>query len=135
MKKSVLFVDDELHIIEALFDVMKAEGYEVETCSSITAAVKKIRDREYACVVLDIMIDPGEAYPHVDPSNAGVFAVSEIQKTRKAQSIVCHSVISDLDLIKNLRQKGVLFLRKGETSLEKAKQVILSKATGLYTSR
>ncbi|MFP5248362.1 MAG: TIR domain-containing protein [Acidobacteriota bacterium] len=87
MKKAILFVDDELHIIEALFDVMHAEGYDVETCSSISAAVKKVREREFACVVLDIMIDPGDSYPNVDPSNAGIFAVSEIQKIRSGQSI------------------------------------------------
>lgn len=133
MKRSILFVDDELHIIEALVEVFKVEGYVVKQCSSITDAVALVRLQPFDCVVLDIMIDPGSDYPDVDPLHAGIFAVREIRRIRPDQSIVCHSVISDLRLIKELRSKGVLFLRKGETSLTKAKEVIISKATGLIS--
>ena len=44
--------------------------------------------------------------------------------------IICLSVIGDQEIIKSLKKKGILYIRKGETSLDVASKIIESKATG-----
>ena len=47
------------------------------------------------------------------------------------KQIICLSVIRDQQIISDLKKRGVLYLRKGETSLAVASKLIESKAKGI----
>ena len=130
--KRVLFADDELHFIEALLETAKAEGCEVLTCRNASDAIRIATTQPIDCLVIDIMMAPGADLPSVDPQKAGLAAIDAILLKNPKQPIICLSVISDQSVIHDLKRKNVLFLRKGETSLRKAWQVIESKITGIY---
>lgn len=134
-KGIILFVDDELQYIEALFAVAEAEGYQVVTVRNASAAFQVIAGGGVDCVLMDIMIDPGSDMPEVDPHLAGLAAIDRIIKDPHHPPVICLSVISDQKIINSLKRKGVLYLRKGETSLNKAWQIIESKITGIYRGK
>jgi len=134
-KKTVLFADDELHYIEGLIETVRAEGCEILTCRDATTAVRFVEKGGIDCLIMDLMINPGEEFPSVDPQSAGLAAIDRILRNRPDQAIVCLSVIADQKIINGLKRKGVLYLRKAETSVNKAWKVIESKMTGVYTLR
>lgn len=135
MPKTILFADDELYNIEGLIETVRAEGFEVLTCRDASSAVRIVGEGGVDCLVIDIMMDPGDDFISVDPSEAGLAAIAEILRNNPDQPIVCHSVISDQAIIDNLKRKGVLYLRKAETSAKAALKIIESKATGVYKVR
>jgi len=130
---TVLFADDELHLIEGLIETVKAEGYLVLTCRDASTAVDLTTSKNVDCLVIDIMMDPGPSLADKDPQTGGLAAIDKILKARPRQSIVCYSVVSDSRVIQELKKRGVLYLRKAETSADSALRVIRAKATGLYT--
>jgi len=132
MKRTVLFADDELHNIEGLIETVRAEGCDIKTCRDATTAVRLVKQGGIDCLVIDIMMNPGPDFPHNDPQSAGLAAIAEILSVLPHQPIVCFSVIGDQKVINMLKQKGVLYLRKAETSANKAWRVIESKMTGIY---
>jgi CheY-like chemotaxis protein len=115
-----------------LIETVKAEGFTVLTCRNASKAVELTTTQRIDCLVIDIMMDPGKSLTKQNPQTAGLAAISEILRIFPKQSIVCYSVISDPEIIMQLKQKGVLYLRKAETSAEAALKVISAKATGLY---
>lgn len=129
--KTVLFADDELHNIEGLIEAARAEGLRVLTCRDTTTAFDIIQAQAIDCLIIDIMMDPGSTSSD-DPQKAGLLAIDRILRRDRHQSIVCFSVISDPDVINSLKRRGVLFLRKGETSLTAAIKLIKGKASGIY---
>ena len=132
MSATVLFADDELQFIEGLIETVRAEGFTVLTCRNASKAVELTTTQQIDCLVIDIMMDPGPSFKNQNPQVAGLAAISEIQRLRPNQSIVCYSVISDPEVIQRLKSARVLYLRKAETSAESALKVISAKATGLY---
>jgi CheY-like chemotaxis protein len=133
MTYTVLFADDELDKIQGLIESIRAEGCNVLTCRDASTAIQRVKKGDIDCLVIDIMMDPGKDMPEVDPQNAGLKAIDRILAFRKNQAIVCLSVISNQKIIRSLKQKGVLYLRKGETSVSVAWKIINSKMTGLYS--
>ena len=81
------------------------------------------------------MMSPGMDYPGSDPQKGGFVAMDEILRRYPRQSIICLSVLSDQNEIDKLKAKNVLFLRKAETSLRKAWQIIEYKLTGIYRDK
>lgn len=134
-KGKILFADDELHYIEALFEIARAEGYDVVTCRQASEAVALVKMGDIDCVVLDIMMDPGEDLAGTSPHKAGLAAVDRILQMKTPPPVICLSVISDQTIIDQLKRKGVLYLRKAETSVTKVWDVIESKITGVYKVR
>ncbi|MBI4093464.1 response regulator [Candidatus Kaiserbacteria bacterium] len=132
-KGRILFADDELHYIEALMAVAESEGYAVEMCRNASAAVKRAKEGELSCLVMDIMMDPGSDFPTTSAQNGGLAAIRAILAMPNHPPIICLSVIGDEKIIGMLKRSGVLYLRKGETSLKKAWLVINSKITGIYS--
>src|ERR1700722_18729779 len=129
--KTVLFADDELHFIQGLLETVRAEGYNVLTCRNASKAIELTTTQTIDCLIIDIMMDPGKDLQNENPQFAGLIAIDKILKLQPRQSIVCYSVVSDPDIIHGLKKRGVLYLRKAETSAEVAWRIIESKATGL----
>ncbi len=133
--RTVLFADDELHFIEGLIETVRAEGYSVLTCRDASKAIEITTTRNVDCLIIDIMMDPGKDLRSENPQIAGLIAIEKILKVRPRQSIVCYSVVSDPEILRGLKKRGVLYLRKAETSAEAAWRIIESKATGLLRAR
>jgi CheY-like chemotaxis protein len=128
-KKLILFVDDEPLLSEALAFTLEARGYECITAQDMTAALAALRQRQVHVVVTDIMMPGGDKFPKVDASEAGFRFVDLVRKTWPKLPIVCLSVIGDQDKIASLTERGVRYLRKGETPLATAVEIITAMAS------
>jgi DNA-binding NtrC family response regulator len=58
MRQSILVVDDDALIRETLTDLLGAQGYEVEDVGSAEAALGRVEERDFACVLTDLQM-PG----------------------------------------------------------------------------
>ncbi|MBI5684468.1 MAG: response regulator [Verrucomicrobia bacterium] len=131
---TVLFADDELDKIEGLIEIVKSEGYTVLTCCDASSAVRLATTRQIDCIVIDVMMDPGSDLGG-DPQVAGLAAIDAILKQRPKQGIICCSVIGDQTIVKQLKRRGVLYLKKGEMTADGAFRMIEAKATGRYKTQ
>ena len=133
LRHRVLLVDDEPWFIEALVASLEAAGLECVACTDMSSALRELEKGGISAVVTDIMMPPGADYPRVDSSETGFYFVREIRERFLRMPIVCLSVIGDQKCINELKRQGVVYLRKGETPLARAVQVIKYSATGLST--
>lgn len=53
---TILLVDDEPDIVLTLQDLLEGEGYEIDVATTGTAALERIKDGSYDCVLLDIRL-------------------------------------------------------------------------------
>jgi DNA-binding response OmpR family regulator len=60
MGKTVLLIEDEPNIIEAIRFLLKREGWKVYTTSDGSIAVQEVRQRQPNLVILDVML-PGKS--------------------------------------------------------------------------
>ncbi len=56
----ILVIEDEPDLRSMASDVLKKEGYVVESASSFAEAVQKLSMYEYDCILLDIMLPDGD---------------------------------------------------------------------------
>ncbi len=136
MKKNqikILFVDDEPWGTEALRLKLEGRGFICETAMDMSSALKLMDKEKYELVVTDIMMPAGEDFPDVESFKTGIIFSEKIRQKYPDIQIICLSVIGDQKIINSLMQKGVLYLRKGETSLDVASKLIESKAKGIIS--
>lgn len=130
-EKKALFVDDEPFLQQALFAVLEADGISCVSTSNISEAMAYLEKYDDVSIIItDIMMPPGESYKEIDSSIAGFCLVDEVIKKYPKIPIICLSVIGDQGKIAKLKKKGVLYLRKGETPLDTAIDLIKSKIRG-----
>lgn len=125
----ILLVDDEPWFTEALTAALEARGMECITVTDMAAGVKALND-DISAVVTDVMMPPGQAFSHVDASESGFQLIEHVQQYWPRLPIVCLSVIADQAKIRFLAKRGVRYLRKGETPLSTAVEVITAVAEG-----
>lgn len=58
----ILIVDDEIKIREVVKEYSKVYGYEVDEASNGKQAIEKVRNNNYDCVILDIMMPVLDGY-------------------------------------------------------------------------
>lgn len=131
--KFILFVDDEPWSTEPLRLKLEARGFVCDVARDMSSAMKALQIKKYSLVVTDIMMPAGDSYPDVDSSKTGLVFVSKVKELYTDIQIICLSVIGDQNIINSLKKNGVLYLRKGETSLSVAANLIESKMKG-YSS-
>jgi CheY-like chemotaxis protein len=56
MAKRILVVDDDEMVLMALGELLKPEGYEVQTVSSGTEALEKLNQKGYDLLMLDVIM-------------------------------------------------------------------------------
>lgn len=127
----ILFVDDEPASTEPLRVLMEARGFQCDCLTDMSSAMQFLSQHAVSVIVSDIMMPSGELFPEIDSSETGFHFVSMVRRDFPRIGVVCLSVIGDQSKINSLKKQGVLYLRKGETPLAKAAQVIESKATGI----
>jgi CheY-like chemotaxis protein len=126
----ILLVDDEPWLTQALQFSLEAQGFECLVATSVTEAVQVIRSRKIRALVTDIMMPGGEDFPDVDSSDAGSHLIRLARSVSRDIPIVCLSVIGDQKKINSLTRQGIRYLRKGETPLSTAVEVVTAVATG-----
>jgi len=126
----VLLVDDEPSLIEALAFTLESRGYQCLLATDVTQGIAALRRYPVGVLVTDIMMPAGPSFGNVDASEAGFYFIEFVQKSWPGLPIVCLSVIGDQDKISSLRHRGVRYLRKGETPLSTAVEVISAVASG-----
>jgi CheY-like chemotaxis protein len=57
-KKTVLFADDDIFLMQSYIDMLESEGYQVITASTGSEAITRVRERQgqFDIVILDIMM-------------------------------------------------------------------------------
>ncbi len=125
---TVLLVDDEPGFIDALAASLEARGYGCIIATNMSDGVKQLGKYSVNVVVTDIMMPPGSAFKRVESDEAGFHFIEYIQQNWPNLPIVCLSVIADQAKIRLLTARGVRYLRKGETPLDTAIEVITAVA-------
>lgn len=125
----ILLVDDEPWLTQALVFSLEADGFECLTATNVTEAMQAVRSKDVRALVTDIMMPGGAEYPDVDASGAGFHLIKLVRAGWRDIPIVCLSVIGDQRKINSLTKQGIRYLRKGETPLSTAVEVVTAVAT------
>jgi DNA-binding response OmpR family regulator len=56
----VLFIEDEDYRNDKMIRFLQAQGLEVTPAGSLTEAVEAAGQRQYGCILLDVMLPPGD---------------------------------------------------------------------------
>jgi CheY-like chemotaxis protein len=127
---TVLLVDDEPDTIEALMCSLESRGFQCLTATNMTEGMKKLRESEIDVLVTDIMMPAGDEFKGIDSSESGFHFIEHVRKNWPRLPIVCLSVVADSAKLRLLAKRGVRYLRKGETPLSTAIEVITAVAVG-----
>lgn len=130
---TILFVDDEPMLADALIAKLESKGFNCIALNNMTDGLNYIKNHNVSLLVTDIMMPAGKDFPNIDSSETGFHFVEKIRKEFPEISIICLSVIGNQKKINELKNKGILYLRKGETPLSTAANLIESKVTGVIS--
>lgn len=83
----VLLVEDEAGLQTLITDALVREHFVVECVTTCRAALEKINDYDYDCVLLDIMLPDGD----------GLSVLERLKAMRKAESVIIISARDSLD--------------------------------------
>lgn len=126
----ILLVDDEPWLTQALLFSLEAAEFECVAATDVSEAMQIMRSRKVRALVTDIMMPGGADYPEIDSSDAGFHLIKLVRSAWRDVPIVCLSVIGDQKKINSLTRQGIRYLRKGETPLSTAVEVVTAVATG-----
>lgn len=122
MSKRILFIDDDLYIRDIYEEVLKSEGYAVETAINGEEGLAKLKVGGYDLVLLDVMM----------PTLDGIGVLEELQKNPPQQKngpIILLTNLGFDPLVKTAKDKGVAsYIIKADLTphdlIEKVKQTI-----------
>jgi CheY-like chemotaxis protein len=130
-QKTVLIVDDERGYIEGLQDALDYEGFRVLTATTAEEALRILKHEQVDLATVDIMLPPGRSLESQATSQkAGVTLCRTIRKLYPQTFLICISVVTDRDTIKEIESYNVRFLRKGEVPLRTVLDHITTKLRG-----
>jgi len=102
---AILIVEDDPGLLELIAQIMKLEGWDVDTASTGQAAMERIRRRSYDAVVLDLIL----------PDADGVLLHARMRRVRphlQARTIFMTGFTSQEPVVDYLRSLSVEFLQK-----------------------
>jgi DNA-binding response OmpR family regulator len=135
IQKTVLIVDDEQGLVEALGDALHSEGYRVLKAYTAEDALRILREEQVHLATVDVMLTPGKSLEGQTTSHtAGILLCETITRDYPNIDVFCLSVVSDTNIIREIESFGVRFLRKGETPLRTVMNMIRSRLTGIAYS-
>jgi CheY-like chemotaxis protein len=105
LSKSILIVDDEIEMLEMLFNLFKNDGYRVDTARNGKLALEKIQIREYDAIICDVKM----------PVMNGIqlYEILKKRKPRMTEKIIFISGdIINRDTIRFLKSCGCMYLGK-----------------------
>ena len=134
-QKTVLIVDDEQGLVEALEDALLSEGHKVLKATTADEALRILIKERVDVATIDIMLPQGPSLESkVDSHSTGIYLCETIKQQYPQIDIFCLTVVSDDDTRKKIEKLGARFLRKGETPLRTVLNMIRSKLTGIAYS-
>ena len=130
-RKTVLIVDDERGYAEGLQDALDYEGFRVLTATTAEEALRILKNERVELATVDIMMPPGRSLESQARSDrTGVVLCRTIKKLYPHTDIICISVVTDRDTIKEIESQNIRFFRKGEVPLRTVLDVITTKLLG-----
>ena len=130
-RKTVLIVDDERGYAEGLQDALDYEGFRVLTATTAEEALRILKNERVDLATVDIMMPPGRSLESQARSDrTGVVLCRTIKKLYPYTDIICISVVTDRDTIKEIESQNIRFFRKGEVPLRTVLDVITTKLLG-----
>lgn len=134
-QKTILLIDDEQGLLEALEDALTHIGFRVLKASTGEEALATLAREHVDLATIDIMMPPGPSLESKTSSQrTGLYVCKEIVRLYPKLELFCLSVVNDREVIREIQSLGVRFLRKGETPLRTVLQMIQSRITGLAFS-
>jgi DNA-binding response OmpR family regulator len=129
--RKVLLVDDEPSLSsDPLAFSLESRDFECLVVTDMSSAVTALEENDIAVLVTDIMMPPGKRFAKLNSAEVGFHLIEYVKKNWPKLPIICLSVIGDQVKIKRLTNQGVRYLRKGETPLSTAVDVVVAMATG-----
>lgn len=133
--KTVLLIDDEQGYLEALEDALSYEGYRVLKAFTGEEALAILAQEKIHLATVDVMLPPGKSLEaETSSQRTGLYLCQQIVKKYPDLDLFCLSVVSDPDLIKEIRALGIRYLSKGETPLRTVVNMMRSRLTGIAYS-
>jgi len=133
--KTILLIDDEQGLIEALEIALHSEGYRVLKAHTGEEALAVVAREHIDLATVDIMLPPGPSLESKTTSQrTGIYLIRELLRRYPKLDLFCLSVVSDAATVKEVQELGVRFLRKGETPLITVLDMIRSRVTGIAYS-
>ena len=133
--KTILLVDDEQGLLEALEDALKHEGHRVLKAFTGEEALAILGRESVDLATVDVMLPPGPSLESKTSSQrTGLYVCRQIVQLYPHIDVFCLSVVNEPALIKEFKKLGVRFLRKGETPLRTVLNMIRSRLTGIAYS-
>jgi len=130
-QKTVLIVDDERGYAEGLQDALDYEGFKVLTATTAEEALRILKNERVDLATVDIMMPPGRSLESQARSyRTGVILCRTIKKLYPRTYIICISVVTDRDTIKEIESQNIRFFRKGEVPLRTVLNAITTKLLG-----
>ena len=130
-QKTILIIDDERTYIEALKDALDYEGFKVLTATTAEEALRILKNERVDLATVDIMMPPGHSLESQAKSDrTGVVLCRTIKKLYPQTAIICISVVTDRETIKEIEGHNIRFLRKGEVPLRTVLDHITTKLLG-----
>ena len=126
----ILLADDEPWFSEALAVSLESRGFECLTTENATSALIIMRRQQISVLVTDVMMPAGAEFDETNSAEAGFQLIDRVRSGWPNLPIICLSVIADQAKIRSLADRKVRYLRKGETPLATAVEVISAMATG-----
>lgn len=104
----ILVCDDDKAIVDSICIYLKAEGFETETAFNGAEAVKKLSEKEFHCIIMDIMM----------PVMDGIRATMKIREESSVPIIFLSAKSEDTDKIAGLGFGGDDYVTKPFNPLE-----------------
>ena len=101
----VLVVDDDLSLAQALTLAIESVGLPVEHCTSAEVAIELIKARQYGCVVLDLVLEPGQSGMYVVNAVRGLPANTSPPVIMMTGAMVDHLRSVDREIVKAILLK------------------------------
>jgi len=83
----VLIIEDEKALSASIFTYLNSEQYICEIAADFQAAMTKINQYDYACIILDLNL----------PGGSGLDILKELKKSHKSEGVVIISARNSLD--------------------------------------
>ena len=112
-RPNILVVDDDPAWLERIVSTLNKDNYEIDQASSFEAATKKIRDKTYALLIIDLELNVGkeQAYEGFGLLDGIQFLIKKTQ-SKQGKAIVV-SAHRDVERIRQSLKRGAYdFFRK-----------------------
>jgi len=133
-QKTVLIIDDEKGFTEGLQDALDYEGIRVLTATSAEEALRVLKKELVDLATVDIMMPPGRSLElkvkHSISHRTGVILCRTIKKRFPRTYVICISVVTDRDTVKEIENLNIRFFRKGEVPLRTILNIITNRLLG-----